>query len=133
MYVPNWIVDVAWIVVMIAGLWLVFAGLVALFRPAVAIRFIARMGSTVRIHWTEHSIRGLVGLALMLAAEASRAPQLFLGGGSFVLATSALILFAPREWHASYARSASSKLNPTLLRLLAPLSIGGGAGLIWAI
>ena len=129
---PAMFVRVAQLVVIASGLWLIFAGVVALVRPATAIGFVARMGSTLRIHWTEHLLRGVAGLALMLADETARVPSLFLIGGGFVLASSVMILLAPRDWHARYARSAAARLGPGAMRLLAPLSVAGGVGLIWA-
>ena len=128
----NILVDAARLIVALSGAWLIFAGLVALLRPAAAIRFIASMGSTPRIHWIEHLLRGLAGIALMLAANVARFPAAFFYCGAFVAASSVLILLVPRAWHARYARTAAAKLHPFLTRLLAPISIAAGAGLIWA-
>ncbi|MDP3673594.1 MAG: hypothetical protein Q8R44_00620 [Novosphingobium sp.] len=126
------IVLIAQAVVVVAGVWLIFSGIVALIRPVLATTFIARMGSTVRIHWTEHTVRALAGAGLILASPAAWAPGLFLYGGVFLIATSSLILAAPRSWHARYSQTAARHLTPGLVRLLAPLAMIGGTALIWA-
>ena len=128
----NAMVGIARLIVALAGAWLIFAGGAALARPETAIRFVASMGSTPRIHLTEHFLRGLTGVALMLAADVARAPGMFFYGGAFVAVSSALILAAPRAWHSRYARTAAARLGPCSVRVLAPLSIAGGAVLIWA-
>lgn len=115
------------------ALWLAVAGVVAVISPAAARRFIGRMGSTPRIHFTEHFLRGLVGVALILAEASSKFPAAFHWSGIFIAATSLLILLAPREWHARYSRTAAQKLGDGTLRVLGPISLAAAVGLLWAV
>ena len=124
---------VAQSIIAAGALWLATAGAVAVISPGTARRFIGRMGSTPRIHFTEHLLRGLVGVALIVAAASSRFPTAFHWGGIFIAATSLLILIAPREWHARYSRTAARKLGDGTLRALGPISLAAGVGLLWAI
>ena len=88
----------AFAVLLAAAGWLAFVGLVCLFRPQVAQATLGRMGSTWRIQLGEHALRGLAGLAMVLRADASKVPELFTFGGWFVVASSVLIVLAPRRW-----------------------------------
>ena len=124
---------VAQSIIAAGALWLSVAGIVAVISPEAARRFIGRMGSTPRIHFTEHFLRGLVGVALILAAASSKFPAAFHGAGIFIAATSLLILIAPREWHARYSRTAARKLGDGTLRALGPISFAAGVGLLWAV
>ena len=92
-------VTAALAVLLAAAGWLAFVGLVCLFRPQVAQATLGRMGSTWRIQLGEHALRGLAGLAMVLRADASKVPELFTFGGWFVVASSVLIVLAPRRWH----------------------------------
>jgi uncharacterized protein YjeT (DUF2065 family) len=124
---------VAQSIIAAGALWLAVAGLVAVISPEAARRFIARMGSTPRIHFTEHFLRGVVGVALILGAASSKFPVGFYWAGIFIAATSLLILIAPREWHARYSRSAARKLSDGKLRALGPISLAAGIALLWAV
>lgn len=61
------------------------------------------MGSTRAIHLGEHALRALAGVALVLRAAESKVPALFTAAGWFIVATSLLIVLAPRKWHLAYA------------------------------
>jgi uncharacterized protein YjeT (DUF2065 family) len=123
---------VAQSIIAAGALWLAVAGLVAVISPQAARRFIGRMGSTLRIHFTEHFLRGLVGVALILAAASSKFPVAFHWAGIFIAATSLLILIAPREWHARYSRTAARRLGDGTLRALGPISLAAAVALLWS-
>lgn len=121
--------------VILAGamLWLVFvAGLMAA-RPHAAREGLAAMGSTLLIHLGEHALRGLAGLALIVAAGPSRFPQILTGIGIFILASSILIAAAPRRWHNAYARMCARLIPPAAMRVLSPVPLILAGLLVWAL
>lgn len=119
--------------VVLAGVWLIAVGLVAFCRPLTANRLVRKAASTNLINYTELTLRGMGGLALVWSAEVSRFPEVFRVYGWVVVATTAVLLLVPREWHARYAIWCSERLTPSYLRIASPVSIGLGIFLIYAV
>ncbi|WP_203294744.1 hypothetical protein [Maricaulis parjimensis] len=118
---------------LLSALWLVFvAGLMAV-APHRALAALRAAGSTWTLQIGEHVLRGLAGLCLIGVADGSRAPTVFLVAGSFILATSVLILLLPRRWHHAYAVAWAERISPLAMRCLAPFSLAGGLALLWAM
>lgn len=105
--------------ILIAAGWLAFAAGVMAFAPALAQRALAAMASTPTIHFGEHIVRALVGVAMVIRADFSKAPLFFEWGGWFIIASSILIMLAPRRWHHSYAQWWAERIPPIAYRLLA--------------
>lgn len=119
--------------VIAAGLWLMLvAGWMAI-RPADCRAILAKMGSTPLIHYGEHAVRALAGLCLVGAAEASKAPLILTVAGWFIVVSSIVIALAPRHWHAAYAVWWADRLPLWAYPALAPVSLIGGAALIWSV
>lgn len=119
--------------VIASGLWLILVAVWMVFRPAASRAVLAKMGSTPLIHFGEHFVRALVGLAFVGAAEYSRAPDIVTYAGWFLVASSILIMLAPRRMHAAYAVWWADRLPLWAYRALAPVSLIGGAALIWSV
>jgi len=120
-----------------AGLWLVGVGALMGLRPCTALDLLERMtvsleASNWRLQISEQGLRILVGAALIVRAPSSRLPTLFEGGGWILVVTSVLILLAPIRWHAAYGRMLLARLTPASLRLLSPVPVLVGIGLIGA-
>lgn len=105
--------------ILIAAGWLAFAAGVMALAPSLAQRTLASMGSSAAIHFGEHLARAAVGIAMILRAELSKAPLFFEWGGWFVIASSILIMIAPRRWHHNYARWWAERIPPIAYRLFA--------------
>ncbi len=88
------------------------------------------MGSTPLIHFGEHILRALVGVAFVGMAEISAYPNGFKWAGWFLILSSLIIMIAPRRWHHSYALYWSKKLSPATLRGLSILPIIFGLWLL---
>lgn len=115
------------------GLFLILAGVWMLVRPAGCRAILAKMGSTLLIHYGEHAVRALAGLCLIGAAEASEAPLILTVAGWFIVISSIVIALAPRRWHAAYAVWWADHLPLWTYRALAPVSLIAGAALIWVV
>lgn len=119
--------------VIAAGLWLMLvAGWMAI-RPAACRAILAKMGSTPLIHYGEHGVRALAGLCLIGAADASNAPLILTVAGGFIVVSSIVIALAPRRWHAAYAGWWAERLPLVAYQALSPVSLIGGAALIWVV
>ena len=114
------------------GLWLIAVAALMAFGPARALQVLAAMGSTPLIHFGEHALRSLAGLALIGASETARFPTVFYVSGLFLVLSSALIVIAPRRWHHGYARFWAQRLPVWSIRWLSSLSAAAGLALIWA-
>ncbi|WP_421789592.1 hypothetical protein [Hyphobacterium sp.] len=129
---PDFLFVLARLGVYASGLWLIAVAALMAFAPHTALRGLAAMGSTPSIHFGEHALRGLAGLALVGASEASRFPSVFLIFGLFLVLSSILIIVAPRRWHHAYANFWAQRLPAWLIRLLSLLTAASGLALIWA-
>ena len=120
-------------VVILGGVWLIAVSCFMLARPQTALRCLGKMASTNLINYAEISLRMIWGIALVLAAELSKFPEVFRILGLFLAATSAVLFLVPRKWHAGYASYWSNRLSPPLVRIFAPFSLAFGISLIYAI
>ena len=105
--------------IVIAAGWLAFAAGVMAFAPALAQRTLASMASTALVHFGEHAARALVGIALVIRADFSKAPLFFEWGGWFIIASSVLIMIAPKRWHRNYALWWAERIPLIAYRLFA--------------
>ncbi len=119
--------------VLLAGVWLIGLGGWMLIRPRDALAALARMGGSPAIHIGEMAIRILAGLALLLAASASRSPSAMTVIGGFLIASALILLILPRRWHAAYSTFWAGRIPVPAVRLIGPLSWAMGAALIWAV
>lgn len=119
--------------VIASGLWLILVAAWMLARPAACRAVLAKMGSTSLIHYGEHAVRALAGLCLIGAAAASKAPLILTVAGGFIVISSIVIALAPRRWHAAYAVWWADRLPLWTYRTLAPVSLIGGAALVWSV
>jgi len=127
----------ALILVTAAGLWLVGVGVLMAFRPRYCLELFERMTASLeasnwRLQITEQGLRIVAGAALVLRAPASKLPVMFEVAGCLLIATSALILVAPVRWHAAYGRWLVGRIAPLAIRVLSPVPVLAGAGLVYA-
>jgi len=127
----------ALVIVVAAGFWLAGVGALMAFRPRYCVDLFERMtvsleGSNWRLQITEQGLRILAGAALVVRAPSSKLPVAFEVAGWILVATSVAILMAPVRWHGAYGRWLMGRMAPTLVRVLAPVPVLVGAGLIYA-
>lgn len=116
-----------------AGLWLIGLGIWMAARPRQALAVLAAMGSNPPIHFGEMAVRALIGAAIMGAASVSRAPLILTVFGAFLIISACVLALLPRRWHSTYSRWWAARIPVTAVRLISPLSVIGGAILIWTV
>lgn len=123
---------IAWIVLLAAAGWLMWAGVIMAFRPLYALHLLSRTATTWRINAIEQVPRLITGAAMIARAEISRFPSFFEMGGLFIVASSVVLLIIPLRWHNGYAVFWARRIPSGGVRMVAPLSILSGVALIWA-
>ena len=83
-----------WLVI-VGGLWLIGLGAFMLVQPRQALRVLGQMGGSPMAHFGELAVRILVGIAMVLAAAASRFPVAIAVIGSFLIVSALLLVTAP--------------------------------------
>ncbi len=112
--------------VVMAGVYLVCLGVVALARPAAASRFLLAHASSGPLHYLELGLRIAAGAAFLRHAPAMAWPALFTAFGWVLVVTSVLVMLVPWQWHQRFAqRSVTQALRYLGLIGLASLLLGG--------
>lgn len=93
-------------VVAIAGLYLAALGAGLLAKPAAASRFLMGHASSGPLHYLELGLRIAIGAAFVLRAPQMLLPGVFAAFGWLLVATSALLLLVPWQWHRRFAEPA---------------------------
>lgn len=117
----------------VAGMWLIGLGGLMAFWPHRALAALARMGGSNTVHFGEMAIRTLIGGALVIAGPASRFPVVIPVIGWFLIVSALVLAVLPRRWHAAYSVWWSKHIPVAAVRVIAPLSVAGGAALIWSM
>ncbi|MDZ4716740.1 MAG: hypothetical protein SH819_14840 [Cytophagales bacterium] len=119
--------------VILFGMYIISAGLLMLFAPAKAREILRKAGSTNFINYTEITIRIIPAVGLMLYSEYSKYPDAFNMLGGFMLGTSLVLYFVPRELHHRYSLKSAEILKPLYVRLLSPLAFIFGSVIIYGV
>jgi hypothetical protein len=120
------------IIVLAAAAYLVVLGGSALFRPALATRFLRGFATTQALHYLELALRIVAGSAFVMSA-----PRLALGNavaalGWVLVGTSLVLALLPWRLHERFAAwSVPQALQ--YLPLIGVASLAGGLGLIAAV
>jgi len=127
---------IALVVVAAAGLWLVGVAFLMALRPRYCLQLFENMSAKLersnwRLQFTEQGLRVFAGVALIVRAPASKLPLVFEIAGWLLVATSLLIMVAPIRWHGAYGRWWVGRLAPLAIRILSPVPMMAGAGLIY--
>jgi hypothetical protein len=120
-------------VIIIFGLFLIAAGFLMLLAPDKVRNIIRKAGSTMLINYGEITIRLVLAICLVLYADFSRFPFQFKMLGWFMLVTSIILYFVPRQVHHSFSVRSADILKPIILRFIAPVSFLSGAIVIYAV
>lgn len=118
-------------IVILFGIYVIFAGLLMLFTPKKARRILRKAGSTNFINYTEITIRLILAIVIIFYADFSKFPKAFHILGWFMLITSVILYSVPRRIHHKFSTKSADILNPIYFRLISPLAFLFGGLIIY--
>lgn len=124
---------IAQYIVIFFGLFFIFAGLLMLFAPKKANAILRKAGSTNLINYAEITIRMIPAIALVIYSDSSKYPEVFKVIGWFMIATSIVLYFVPRQLHHRFSVKAADFLKPICFQLLSPFSILIGIAIMYSV
>jgi uncharacterized membrane protein YfcA len=121
-----------WIVIMF-GLYFICVGFLMLINPQKANNTLRKAGSTNFINYAELTIRIIPAVGLILSADNSKFPDSFSFFGWFMLLTSMVLYFVPRQLHHNFSVAAANILKPIYFQLISPFAFLIGTLLIYSV
>lgn len=121
-----------WIII-VFGLFFIGVGLIMLFAPQKARQILRKAGSTNFINYAEITIRMIPATALILYSDFSKYPEAFKIFGWFMLVTSFILYFVPRQIHHTFSLKCADILKPLYFQLISPFALVFGTALIYCV
>lgn len=115
------------------GFFFIGVGLIMLFSPQKARDILRKAGSTNFINYAEITIRMIPAAALILSADISKYPDVFKISGWFMLCTSLILYFVPRQIHHRFSLKAAHVLKPVYFQLISPFAFVIGVAIIYSV
>ncbi len=126
------IIIAKWVVVLF-GFFFIFIGFLMLFAPEKAREILRKAGSTNFINYAEITIRMIPATALIICSEFSKYPGIFQIFGWFMLLTSIILYFVPRQIHHNFSLKSAEILKPLYFQFIAPFAWLFGCALIYSV
>ena len=104
-----------------------------LIRPKKANGILRKAGSTNFINYAEITTRIIPAVGLILSADISKYPDIFKIFGWFMLLTSLVLYFVPRQLHHNFSLKAADILKPIYFQLISPFAFFIGTWLIYNV
>lgn len=120
-------------IVILFGVFLIGVGLLLLLAPTKARGYLKKAGSTNFINYAEITIRMIPAAGLVIYSDFSEYPEIFKLLGWFMIGTSIILYFVPRDVHHKYALWCADFLKPRYIRLLSPFSMLFGFIIIYFV
>ena len=124
---------VAKVIIIMFGLFFICVGLLMLIKPKKANDILRKVGSTNFINYAEITLRIIPAVGLIIAANHSKFPDIFTIFGWFMLLTSLVLYFVPRQIHHRFSVKAADILKPFYFQLIALFAVFIGTFLIYAV
>ena len=121
-----------WIIVLF-GIFFISVGLIMLIAPKKARLILRKAGSTNFINYAEITIRMIPAIGLILYSGFSKFPDLFRIFGWFMLLTSIVLYFVPRQLHHNYSLKCTDIIKPLYFQLISPFAIQIGVMIIYSV
>lgn len=115
------------------GLFFIFISALMLFNPEKARATLRKAGSTNFINYAEITIRMIPATALIVYSDFSKFPEVFKIFGWFMLVTSWVLYFVPRQLHHNFSNRSADVLKPLYFQFLSPFSFIIGAIIIYSV
>ena len=119
--------------IILFGSFLIYVGFLMLIRPDKARETLRKAGSTNFINYAEITLRIIPAVGLILAADNSTFPEILKIFGWFMLCTSLVLYFVPRQLHHNFSLKAAEILKPLWFQLISPFSFLIGSILIYSV
>lgn len=121
-----------WIIILF-GIFFISVGLIMLFTPKKARQILRKAGSTNFINYAEITIRMIPATGLILYSDFSKFPDYFKIFGWFMLSTSLVLYFVPRQIHHNYSLKCADIIKPLYFQLISPFAILIGIVLMYSV
>lgn len=119
--------------IILFGIFFISVGLIMLFAPIKARQILRKAGSTNFINYAEITIRMIPAIALILYSDFSKFPDYFTVFGWFMLITSLVLYFVPRQLHHNYSLKCADIIKPLYFQLISPFAILIGIVLLYSV
>jgi uncharacterized membrane protein YfcA len=119
--------------VILFGLFFICVGFLMLLKPQKANHILRKAGSTNFINYAEITIRIIPAVGLILSGENSKFPDIFKIFGWFMLLTSLVLYFVPRQAHHNFSLRAADILKPLYFQFISPIAMLIGVFLIYSV
>jgi len=113
------------------GLFFILVGMIMLFSPSKANYFLRKAGSTNFINYAEITIRMIPASGMILYSDFSKYPDIFRVFGWFMLLTSLVLYFIPRQIHHEFSLKSANILKPIYFQLISPFAFLIGIFIIY--
>lgn len=117
--------------VILFGIFFIGVGIIMLFDPRKARRILRKAGSTNFINYSEITVRLIPAIGMIMSAEISKNPDIFKIFGWFMLGTSLVLFFVPRQLHHKFSLECADILKPLYFQLISPIAVGIGIMIIY--
>jgi len=127
-----WIEVGKWIVILF-GIFFIAVAFIMLLCPKIARQTLRKAGSTNLINYSEITIRMIPAIGLILVANHSKFTEIFYIFGWFMLVTSFILYFIPKDIHHNFSNKCADILKPSYFQLISPFSFFIGILLIYSV
>jgi hypothetical protein len=121
-----------WIIILF-GIFFIGVGSIMLFVPKKARQILRKAGSTNFINYAEITIRMIPSTALILYSDFSKFPDFFKIFGWFMVITSFILYFVPRQIHHNYSLKCANIIKPLYFQLISPFAILIGIVILYSV
>ncbi|CCG53565.1 Transmembrane protein of unknown function [Flavobacterium indicum GPTSA100-9 = DSM 17447] len=120
-------------IIIFFGLFFILVGFLMLFKPEKARETLRKAGSTNLINYAEITIRIIPAAALITYSDFSKFPEVFRIFGCFMLFTSLVLYFVPRQLHHNFSNKSADILKPLYFQFISSLSFIIGLLIIYSV
>ncbi len=119
----------AFVILVIAGIYFLLLGIACIFAPAAARRFLLGFASSELKHYLEMTLRMIVGIAMVIQAPHLPYAAAFTVFGWMLVGTTFVLYVIPWKWHRSFAAKVLPRVVGSL-PLIGIVAIALGVGIL---
>jgi uncharacterized protein YjeT (DUF2065 family) len=122
----------AFVILIIAGIYFLVLGMGCIFSPAIAKRFLLGFAGSAFRHYLEMTLRTIVGIAMVIQAPHLPYATAFTVFGWVLVGTTAVLFVIPWTWHKRFAQKVLPKVTGSL-PLIGVVSIAMGSSVLFCL